>query len=227
MKKYLIVIAAALLAFSATASAQMNFGVTAGMNFNSAKIGDVKMDARAGWNVGATVQFDLPLGFSLQPSLVYTQKGAFIGDKDLAGITQKVGALNLPVSVQWGPDLLVFRPFLDVTPYVGYALNTNIKSVADEVDLGGLNEIKDEALAEVKKGFGDMVNKLEYGLGIGAGVEVWRFQVICRYNWNFGPLVNVTKDTEVPEIVQTQIKDAVKGKNFGGVTLSLAFMFGK
>ena len=67
------------MAFSVASSAQSRFGVTAGMNFNSAKIQDVKMDAQAGWNVGLTYKLDLPLGFSLQPSLVYTQKGAFIG----------------------------------------------------------------------------------------------------------------------------------------------------
>jgi hypothetical protein len=139
-----------------------------------------------------------------------------------------VGYLELPVSVQWGPDLLVFRPFLDVTPYVGYALHSNIKTVVDDVDLGfdNLNNIKDTAMEDVKKGFQNMVNDLEYGLGLGAGLEVWKFQVICRYNWNFGPLVKVT-DSEVSEIVQNQIKDAVKGKNFGGVSLSLTYMFGK
>ena len=69
MKKYFIAIAVALVAFSASVSAQAKFGVTAGMNFNSATIADVKMDAKAGWNVGATVQLNLPLGNSLQISL--------------------------------------------------------------------------------------------------------------------------------------------------------------
>ena len=226
MKRIIAVVAflAMALAGASEVSAQ-KYGVTGGANFTSMR--SIEKSSATGYYVGGTAQFKLPLGFSLQPSLIYSAKVSEVGDNALDTFRMNVGYLELPVSVQWGPDLLVFRPFLDVTPYVGYALNTNIKSVADEVDLGGLNEIKDEALAEVKKGFGDMINKLEYGLGIGAGVEVWRFQVICRYNWNFGPLVNVTKDTEVPEIVQTQSKDAVKGKNFGGVTLSLAFMFGK
>lgn len=226
MKKIITVVAflAMTLAGASEISAQ-KYGVMGGANFTSMR--SIEKSSATGYYVGGTAQFKLPLGFSLQPSLIYSAKVSEVGDNALDTFRMNVGYLELPVSVQWGPDLLVFRPFLDVTPYVGYALNTNIRSVADEVDLGGLNEIKDEALAEVKKGFGEMVNKLEYGLGIGAGVEVWRFQVICRYNWNFGPLVNATKDTEVPEIVQTQIKDAVKGKNFGGVTLSLAFMFGK
>ena len=212
MKKYLIVIAAALLAFSATASAQVNFGVTAGMNFNSAKIGDVKMDARAGWNVGATVQFDLPLGFSLQPSLVYMQKSggyttpefsSAILEDIKAQFVQTVGSLVLPVSVQWGPDLLVARPFLDVTPYVGYSLSNKIKA-----DVAGIEEV-------VKGG-----NGLDYGLGLGAGINVWKLQAIVRYNWNFGVLGNYEDFTDI------KLGDLnSENETFGGITVSVAFFF--
>ena len=38
----------------------------------------------------------------------------------------QVGYLEVPVSFQWGPDLLLFRPFLDVSPYVGYALSRKV-----------------------------------------------------------------------------------------------------
>lgn len=212
MKRYIIVIAAAMLAFSATAAAQVNFGVTAGMNFNSAKIGDVKMDAKAGWNVGATVQFDLPLGFSLQPSLVYMQKAAGYETPELssgiledlkAQFVQTVGSLVLPVSVQWGPDLLVARPFLDVTPYVGYSLSNKIKA-----DVAGLEEV-------VKGG-----NGLDYGLGLGAGINVWKLQAIVRYNWNFGVLGNYEDFTDI------KLGDLnSENETFGGITVSVAFFF--
>lgn len=212
MKKYLIVIAAAILAFSATASAQMNFGVTAGMNFNSAKIGDVKMDARAGWNVGATVQFDLPLGFSLQPSLVYMQKAAGYTTPEFssailedikAQFVQTVGSLVLPVSVQWGPDLLVARPFVDVTPYIGYSLSNHLKS-----DVVGIKEV-------IKGG-----NGLDYGLGLGAGINVWKLQAIVRYNWNFGVLGSYE---DFADIDPSGIK--FEDETFGGITVSVAFFF--
>lgn len=212
MKRHLILIAAALLAFSATAAAQMNFGVTAGMNFNSAKIGDVKMDARAGWNVGATVQFDLPLGFSLQPSLVYMQKSAGYETPELssalledlkAQFVQTVGSLVLPVSVQWGPDLLVARPFVDLTPYVGYSLSNKLKT-----DVVGIKEV-------LKGG-----NGLEYGVGIGAGVNVWKLQAIVRYNWNFGVLGSY-EDFSGADLSGVKLDD----ETFGGITVNLAFFF--
>ena len=198
MKRYLIVIAAAMLAFSATAAAQVNFGVTAGMNFNSAKIGDVKMDAKAGWNVGATVQFDLPLGFSLQPSLVYSQKSALV--ETVTDTKQTVGSINLPVSVQWGPDLLVARPFVDVTPYVGYSL---------------FNKAKGDILDDIKGG-----NGFEYGLGVGAGLNVWKIQAIVRYNWNFGVLGSLKDFTDI-QVGNLTPED----QTYGGISVHLAFFF--
>ena len=227
MKRIFAVIAlCAMMLVSAINADAQRLGVTAGANFTSMQ--NIDQSSATGYIVGGTAQFKLPLGLSIQPSLLYSAKVSEVGSTALNTLKMNVGYLELPVSVQWGPDLLVFRPFLDVTPYVGYALHSNIKTVVDDVDLGfdNLNNIKDAAMEDVKKGFQNMVNDLEYGLGLGAGLEVWRFQVICRYNWNFGPLVKVT-DSEVSEIVQNQIKDAVKGKNFGGVSLSLTYMFGK
>lgn len=212
MKKYFIAIAVALVAFSASVSAQAKFGVTAGMNFNSAKIADVKMDTKAGWNVGATVQLNLPLGFSLQPSIVYMQKAAGFTTPELssdflenlkAEMVQTVGSVVVPVSVQWGPDLLVARPFLDVTPYVGYSLTNKVKS-----DFAGIEEV-------VKGG-----NGLDYGLGLGAGINVWKLQAIVRYNWNFGVLGNY-KDFAGVDLGDIK----TDSETFGGITVNLAFFF--
>lgn len=204
MKRLFMMVVAALFLCGITASAQPKWGVTAGLNFNTSKFTDVDVKARTGWSAGATCLVDLPLGFSLQPSLVYHQKGANITDN----ISQNVGYLELPVSLQWGPDLLIFRPFLDVTPYIGYALSSDTK-----VSLSGLNFAWDSW--EGKKRF-------EYGVGIGAGVNVWRLQLIARYNWNFGSLYNVKGWDDIKD----HIPDLKRGsEHFGGVTLSLAYMF--
>lgn len=227
MKRILAIAAISLTALlCASEISAQRLGVTAGANFTSMQ--NIDKSSATGYAVGVTSQFKLPLGFSIQPSLLYSSKVSEVGESALTAFKMNVGYLELPVSVQWGPDLLIFRPFVDVSPYIGYALHSNFKTVADDVDLGldNLNQIKDEAMEEVKDGFRNMLNDLEYGLGVGAGVEVWRFQLLCRYNWNLGPLVKAV-DTEVPQIVQNQINDAVKGKNFGGVSLTLTYMFGK
>ena len=202
MKKIFMACAAVLMLFSVQASAIGRWGVTGGMNFNSATIKDVKMEAQAGWNLGLTYNLDLPLGLSLQPSLVYSQKGALIGSEQV-NITQTVGSVNLPVSVQWGPDLLIARPFIDVTPYVGYSL-------VNKADANILT-LKEELTGK---------NAFEYGLGVGAGLDIWKFQAIVRYNWNFGVLGNLKDFTGI------NVGDLKsEHETFGGVSVHLAYFF--
>lgn len=204
MKRILTVVLAALMLTGISASAQAKWGVTAGLNFNTSKFSEVDVKARTGWSVGATCLLDLPLGFSVQPSLLYHQKGANLTNE----ISQSMGFLELPVSVQWGPDLLIFRPFLDVTPYVGYALSNKFSASVAGLDFS----------SEGWQG----KERFEYGLGLGAGVNVWKLQLIARYNWNFGSLYNV----EGWDDIKPHLKDLnAKSENFGGVTLSMAFFF--
>lgn len=199
--------AMAVMLFCASEMSAQKYGIIGGASFTS--IQNINESSKTGFSVGATAQLRLPLGFSIQPSLVYNQKSAQVGG-DVLNASMDMGYLELPVSVQWGPDLLLFRPFLDVTPFVGYALNNTIRTEA-------LN-----AVEVVTKNEWNGVNRLSYGLGLGGGLEVWRFQLTCRYNWNFGPLFDADGTLTIKPLSET-----LKDKNFGGVTLSLAFMFGK
>ena len=141
------------------------------------------------------------MGFSIQPSLIYQVKGAktevLTIDSEI-----KVGYLELPVSFQWGPDLLLFRPFVDVSPFVGYGLNTSNWS---------------ELTGEVKNAW-DYGNRWEYGIGLGGGLEIWKLQVVARYNWDFAPFVKPEAFAQFGQAVKESMK-------FGGVTLSLALLF--
>lgn len=204
MKRILTTVLAVLLLAGLSASAQVKWGVTAGLNFNTSKFSEVDVKAKTGWSVGGTCLLDLPLGFSVQPSLIYHQKGANLTNE----ISQTMGYLELPVSVQWGPDLLIFRPFVDVTPYLGYALSNKFSASVAGLDVARSSWKNKE--------------RFEYGLGLGAGVNVWKLQFIARYNWNFGSLYTVQGWDDI----KPHLKDLnSKSENFGGVTLSLAFLF--
>jgi hypothetical protein len=50
---------------------------------------------------------------------------------------------------------------------------------------------------------------------------VWRLQITCKYNWNFGPLFGAKLPASL-----TVVKDMLGESNFRGVTLSMAFLFG-
>lgn len=190
MKRILVIIAvlAATMLGAAGAAAQINGGVIGGLTFSSSNVKEIDRGTMTQYHVGATMRFKLPRGFSVQPSLIYNVKGAKTEVLTI-GSEVKAGYLELPVSFQWGPDLLLFRPFFDVTPFVGCALNNSLWS---------------ELTGTFKNVWADGT-RWEYGLGVGGGLEIWKIQVIARYNWNFNP---VAEDVRV-----------------GGVTLSLAFLF--
>lgn len=210
MKKLFVIIAAVLVT-SVAASAKGGFGVTAGINTNSTKVQDIQTAPRTGFNVGLTYSLDLPLGFSVQPSVVYTHKSANLSVTGLGvldalvsnKVFQNVGSLNVPVSVQWGPNLIVARPFLDVTPYIGYTVSNNIKGMAGDV----------KSVLEGEK-------SLDYGVGIGGGINVWKLQAIVRYNWSFGTMGNLEGFTEL-ELGDLKTADRV----YGGISVNLAYFF--
>ena len=203
---------ALMFAGMADSSAQIRYGVIGGATFSKLSNTDLLGENMTQYHAGATVQVKLPLGFSIQPSLIYNVKGSKVGLPDVpdsppADFT--VGYLELPVSVQWGPDLLLFRPFLDVTPFVGYGLNNKLSS-GDVVTRNSWS--------------GNGVSRWEYGLGVGIGLEIWKFQVIGRYNWNFGSLVNFKEDLESGSAFGA-VKNSFGRANFGGFTLTAAFLF--
>lgn len=207
MKRLLTLLTVLLLAGSTQLFAQKGFGVTAGVGFNTSKFSNLEVKSKAGWNIGVAYSLDLPLGFSLQPSLIYNQKTANLAN----GVSQSMGFVELPVSVQWGPDLLIFRPFVDVTPYIGYALSNKFSA-----DIAGLGEISDDSWTGKQR--------FEYGLGLGAGIDVWRFRVIARYNWNFGSLYGVDEWKDIKDQLNLLELNS-KNPNFGGVSVSLAYFF--
>ena len=67
------------LAFSQTSSAQLDFGVKAGLNYNSESIQSVSEDvftgaeSKTGYHAGVWLRFKLPIiGFYLRPEILYT-----------------------------------------------------------------------------------------------------------------------------------------------------------
>ncbi len=215
-----------LFIFSVTcASAQSRFGVVGGITFSNAEKQSLNRSTMNKYHVGVAYQFKFPFGLSIQPALQYHVKGAKLGNVVSTDFTNTcdlaIGYLELPVSVQWGPDLLLFRPFLDVTPYIGYALNNRMDVyVAENSSVPGVNASYRNIWS------GADLRRLEYGVGVGIGLEIWKFQLIGRYNWNIGSLYNEHTDFSNSDIKLAMMKEAFsKGHNFGGFTLSLSFLF--
>ena len=197
MKRTLIVLCIMILS-ALQLKAQSGFGIKGGLNYNSMsdiEFGNWKgsMERKTGFHAGVLYKVKLPAGLALQPELLYIQKGGSI-KLDIVQADFKMHYVQLPVNLQWGIDLMLFRPFIMVSPYIGYA----IAKGEEFID----TDWKDW-------------NRFEYGIGLGAGLDVWKFQLTGRYCWDLGNVI----DYEWEGI------DTFKGGKNKGFELSLAFIF--
>lgn len=123
-----------------------------------------------GWYAGIGYQTYSRAGFSLQPELIFKVNGASFDDAS----SLRMNYIELPVNVQWGIDLLIAKPFLFVSPFLGYNFN-NLATPADRWDSMTLNEA---------------ISDIDCGIGAGVGLNVWQLQFAAKYNWLFGKVVD-------------------------------------
>lgn len=217
MKKKLLLIAVVLLTIGHSADAQVRLGVKAGMNFSSINNIDLSalkatMDSRTGFQLGLALSAKIPiLGIGVQPELLYSSRSTHIEPdflrSDSNGIDQKVDVnmhyFEVPINFQIGLDLILLRPYLMISPFFGYTISNNIK-------LDGIKHDIDW----------DDLNRWSSGIGIGAGIDIWKLQLSAKYNWSFG---NMVKD---PESAKSAISEIFSGKgNFKGFEVALAVFF--
>ena len=164
MKKIAFILVSLFLLGGVAANAQ-GLIVKAGFNYtNASTIQDLR-GGKSGWLAGIGFQTDSWTGFSLQPELLYKVKGVTLSDATKVAMNY----VELPVNVQWGPDLLIARPFIFASPFLGYNIGTKFS--------------KESTLADtINRNF----HRFEYGLGIGLGINIWKLKVTGKYNWNFG-----------------------------------------
>ena len=199
-----VAIAAASLVMASKAHAQ--FGVIAGLTTSkvSAEIKDIKNSTL--FHAGVTYKFDLGAGFALQPSIIYQVKGAKLGELDKAtggDFQLKSGFVEVPLGIQWGPDLMAFRPFVMAEPFIGYRISSN-------------NKGSDSFSGWVK----DAQSKLEYGFGVGGGIELAsHIQVSVQWFKNLG---NMFANGATPNSTWSNVTSV---KNFQGLKFSLAILF--
>ena len=211
MKKLVIAIAALAIAFSVNVSAQhydnTRFGITGGVTSSSTNIKNVDTKSISLYHVGLAFEMPLGAGFAIQPELLYQVKGMSLsnwGGSTTGDIGKsfetRVGYVEVPVQIQWGPDLLAFRPYGFVEPFVGYQISNAGKGEGST--LGG------------------ELQKVEYGMSLGAGIDIWKIQISAKYFWNFGSVYK----SDIAKTGST-IGGIVDGNNFNGVAVSAAIFF--
>lgn len=169
MKKFLMTLAVACFALTASAQEKgdFRFGVTAGMNVSN--ITDMEMDSRIGFHVGAKAEYNITDNLYGSAALLFSQKGNK-KEEDGEKLTQNPGYLELPIHIGYrfkmGDKVSIFA---ETGPYFAYGICGKSK-----VEGLGLEE-------DVKFFDDDDVNKFDFGWGVKAGVEYAKFQISLGY----------------------------------------------
>lgn len=204
MKRIAIAAIAALTLLAAipqNASAKQGFLVKGGLTYNKFSVNDLK--SYTGFNAGVGYQSNIGYGFSVQPEVDYNLMATQVD----ANTNWKRSFIEVPVNIQWGPDLVVCRPYIEVSPFIGY----NIANATDKIDSSTTaSDIADILNANAKK--------IEYGVGLGAGLEILKFQISCKYYWNYGAIFN-NQATVAQHIGDMSAASA------SGVVVCLGFIF--
>lgn len=178
---------------------QGRFGIKGGLNFNSLKdVSDNSSDTwnrQTGYHMGLTYQAKIPLlGLGVQPELLFIRRQTENNLNPSQNLS--LDFITLPVNIQIGLDLLLFRPFVMFSPFISYAVG------------------KGDILANESW---DNINRFDYGYGLGAGVDIWKLQVSGKYVWGLGKLQDAGS---------TPINgDSFKNAKMEGFQLSVAWMF--
>ena len=163
MKKVILSIMM-MACFTSLINAQIKFGIKGGVNFENFKLEDARnqltLDNAIGWQAGILLQAKIPgIGLGVQPELLYTAKKADIKIIQGSNETNSIRYLEVPLNVLWSINLVVVRPYLIGGPYFCYALKSE----------GSVFETQ--------------INKFDWGIGLGGGVEIWKLQLGARYSW--------------------------------------------
>ena len=193
MKKVLLMLSLAF-AFSQTLKAQIDFGVKAGLNYNSESIQSVSEDvftgaeSKTGYHAGIWLRFKLPIiGFYLRPELVLTNlenKMLYKGSQTTSYNFQKI---DIPV--------LLGKKFFGIgNVFAGPSFQYIINS---DFSLNDISSVDTDGFT--------------VGLQFGAGIELGNLGIDVRWErglntvestfLNVATNTNVTFDTRVNQII--------------------------
>jgi hypothetical protein len=154
-----------LLAWATPGLAQGTFGLKGGVAISSLDTDDAGFDdSRVGVTAGAFVDLPITPIVSIQPEVLFTQKGA-TGSESGIDFTVHLDYVEIPVLgvVHFGRPGAT-RPFVAVGPYFGF--NTTAKLTTDDFD--------DDTIDED-------IKSADVGVVIAGGLAFRRFGIEARY----------------------------------------------
>lgn len=208
MKKILTLIVMAI-AFAMPSQAQFNFGVQAGLNLTN--ISDFSLNApgvenaiksRAGFFVGPTVKFTLPIvGLGIDAAALYDQREAKTN-----GETLKSQSIQIPINVRYGIGLgSMAEIFAFAGPQFGFNIGDKDKTWGD---------VKNTAAKWTLKS-----SNVSANVGIGATI-LSKLQLKVNYNIALGKTGEIDVKTGANEAWKT-----ITGAKANAWQVSAAYFF--
>lgn len=219
--KYLGKLFVVVIAFTMTTELfAQNFGIKAGLNLSNMLVkaddetysDDFKMNP--GFHIGVTAEFPLAEMISFETGLLLSTKGFKIEEETFFGETYKAAEklnllyLDIPLTAKATFDLGGAKIYGVFGPYVGMGLSGKTKRVAT-FDGETVTEERD-----IQWGSDDEsdLKRLDYGLTMGAGVEINSIQIGLTYGLG---LANISSVPGRPKINNRVLGLSVVYK-FGG-----------
>lgn len=213
MKKNLLVLLCAVCMSYASMAQSVSVGPRVGVNFATQKLsGDDAADdfndavkSATGLQAGLVLNLALNDMFSIQPELLYAQKGFKLEEGDTK-LNFKANYLEVPVLAKIAFGSETVQGFVTAGPTVGYWMNGKSKGTFLGEDLG--TEDYD---------FDDTDNRLDlgasFGVGLGYGVGPGMLNLDVRYGFGLSSVYDGGDDDD------SKMKNSVFG-------VSLAYLFG-
>lgn len=152
---------------------EYNPGIVVGENIATIKSQHgASQDLITGMAVGIALQVVWPKGFVLQPEVLYSKKGCMFAG---SGLKYDIDYVEVPLMIMYRLHMAELKPFAFVAPYGAYAIK--------------LTEIGEMTSNDT---FSNRINKWDYGIGAGAGFDIWKIQLSFKYSWGFAQVASET-----------------------------------
>jgi hypothetical protein len=182
------------------------FGIKGGLNLTSLYVDNVSSEhMKAGFNAGVFAKLPVTEGFSIQPELLYSVKGAKdTYDNFLQGSGQyrfNLGYVELPVLavVNLGKNFNIHAG-----GYAAYLVSANVKDVNSDGSIQGATDLGV-----------DNFRRWDFGLAGGVGFDIQNFTLGARYNYG---LTNIGKSGNLSG-------DLTKSSKNAGLSVYVGFAF--
>jgi hypothetical protein len=166
--------------------------------------GDEKQ-ALAGFHLGASIDIALNDNFSFQPGLLFTTKGVKFDLSDSIFATNDASwnfrYLNIPLNLKYtheiNDDLSIFGL---AGPYIGFGLTGTVTQ-----DTGGPGGLIESTETNIKFNDDDDFNRLDFGLGFGAGVGYQAFSLGLYYDLGLATLSSLDEISITQNVLRVSV----------------------